>query len=285
MAREIISSIMTSAYSSDLAENFDGVGFRLAKPADLADSVIDDILAAVNARRKTPADSTPCPVADDFTPRKLRFVRRDGNSFSVGLYNKGFAIAAATAIRNAVNAASTANPVLCVELIGESWADTMFLLSTRTAAPTPGTASRVTSGGKQTQHSGQILYEYDGGNAATIPLAVKADTDAVAAGVTSPPSIVSSEWNLCVGPFEPKIPCPSRAGMLHRRFIATLMVTAVDGGGNPTGNPYYQKTEIPNKGHETSDIRACGAALSNNPSVVCLGYQGEINKRLHLLLT
>jgi hypothetical protein len=284
MAREIISSVLTGNYIPDRGGPIEGVSFRFARPADFSDATTDAVLAAMGSRRKTAADRTPCPVASEFTARKLNFVRKDGNSLSLVLPDKGNAVAVATAVRAAINAANADNKVLCIELLGESWDDLMLELSTRAGAPTAGTQSRSPStGGKQYAHAGKILYQYDSGGGKTQTIGVKVDTDIVSpTGNTQPPTILAGAWTDCVGTFEYESPCPSSAFIKHRRYLTTLLTT-----GNildPNAPTLYQTTEVPVKDDNTQEILACGTALANLASTVCLRYHGETNKRLHLLL-
>lgn len=283
MAREIIPIIGISSYNPDRGGNIDRLGSRFAKPADLSNATVDQILDVLSLRRKTPADTTPCPNAGEFTARKLVFTRADGNSFSLPLRNKDFAIQLGIAVRNLVNAAVAANPVICVALQGEQWDNLLPSLRTATGAPTPGTPSRSTQQGKQAVHAGKINYAYDAGSGAIVPISVKVDTDLVTTastsnipGVTSPPTVLGGAWTGCVGPFELENPCPSLASLSHRRYIGTFLV-----GVSP--NTFYQKTEIPVRRFDTPDILQCGQNLANLPAIVCLAYEGESNSRLHNL--
>lgn len=273
MARNIVPVIFDDAYVPDRGGAVEGLSFRLAQPADMTDAQIDALLAPLSARRKTEADRVPCPVAGDFRPRKLRFVRRDGNSLSFVIPTHSDAITVATAMRDSLNAAVAANPVVCIELLGEQWFDLAPNLGA-SGTPVDGVESRSSFGGKQYVHSGKILYQYDGGGGSTVTTAVRVDTDLVAAGgVTSAPTILGGTWASCVGDFEDENPCSSRQGMDHRRYIAVLK----------TANG-YQTTEVPIKNTASADILACGQAIAALPSLTCLPYQGETNKRLHSFL-
>lgn len=273
MARNIVPVVFDNPYTPDRGGSVEGLSYRVAQPADVTDAQLDAILAPLGARRKTAADRVPCPVAGDFRPRKLRFVRQDGNSLSLVIPSHTAALTVAAAIRDSLNAAVVANQVVCIELLGEQWFDLAPNLGA-SGAPVAGTESRSTLGGKQYVHSGKILYEYDGGAGATVTTAVRVDTDAVAAGgVTSPPSILGTAWTDCVGAFEEENPCSSRRGLDHRRYIAVLK----------TANG-YQTTEVPVKSTDSADILACGQAIAGLASLTCLPYQGETNKRLHTFL-
>lgn len=273
MARNIVPAVFTGAYTPDRGGSVEGLGFRIGQPADLSDAALDSLLAAVGARRKTEADTVPCPVAGDFNPRKLRFVRRDGNSLSLVLPSNGAALTEAVQIRDLIDGAAAGNPVVCIELLGEYWFDIAQALG-KTGTPAAGTPSRVTSGGKQAVHSGKVLYQFDGGGTSTITTAVRVDTDAVnAQGETSPPTILGGTWNSCVGAFEPANPCRTPAGLDHRRYIVTLLT---DDG--------YQTTEVPVINNDAADILACGQAIAGLASSVCIAYRGETNKRLHTFI-
>lgn len=273
MARNIVPAIMDDPYTPDRGGAVEGLSFRVAQPADMTDAQLNALLTAVGARRKTAADRIPCPVAGDFKPRKLRFIRRDGNSLSLVLPDHTDAISTATTLRNSINSAAAGNPVVCIELRGEKWLDLAPNLGA-SGTPTAGTPSRSTLGGKQHVHSGKIAYEYDGGAGGTITTSVRVDTDVVAAGgVTSPPSILGATWAGCVGAFQPENPCATRRGMDHRRYIAVLLTTAG-----------YQTTEVPVLSSDAAEILACGQAIAGLASLTCLPYQGETNKRLHTFL-
>jgi hypothetical protein len=284
MAREIIPSILTGSYVPDRGGAIDDFSFRFGKPADLSDTVVDAVLAAVGARRKTALDRTPCPVASEFTGRKLKFVRKDGNSLSLVLPDRANAITAATAVKAAIDAANGDNKVLCIELQGEEWTELMLELSSRAGAPTAGTPSRSPStGGKQYAHSGKILYRYDGGAGKTQTIAVKVDTDIVGpTGNTQPPTILGGSWTSCVGTYENSSPCPSASFITHRRYLATLLTSGDP--LDPLVPQVYQTSEVPVKNAAAADILACGQAVANLASTVCLRYKGETNNRLHLLL-
>jgi hypothetical protein len=283
MARQIISAVFTGDYVPDRGGAIEGLSFRFGKPTDFSDAAVDAVLAGVNARRKTAADRTPCPVASEFKARKLRFVRKDGNSISLALPDKGDAVAAAAVIKAVVDTLNPDNKVLCIELLGEKWDDLMLELSTRAGAPTAGTPSRSPStGGKQYAHAGKILYRYDSGGGKTQTIGVKVDTDIVGpTGNTQPPTILGGSWTSCVGTFESASPCPSASFIKHRRYLATLLTS-----GDPLDidGQVYQTSEVPIKSNASADILACGKAVADLASTVCLRYHGEDNKRLHLLL-
>jgi hypothetical protein len=273
MARQIVSAILLGDYTADRGTDIENVSYRFGVPTDFTDAEVNTLLAAAGARRKTAADRTGCPVASDFKPRKLEFTRRDGNSLSVVLADKDNAVTVATAVRTAINASG--NPVQCVQLIGEKWSDLLLELRTATGAPVAGTPSRSSQGGKQYAHSGKVLYGFDAGGGNTRMMNAKIDTDVVSvAGVTSPPTILDTAWVDCVGDFEENNPCSSKkAKITPRHYLATLLTTSG-----------YQTSEIPVTNGDPADILACGGALADLESIVCLKYKGEKNKRFHLLL-
>lgn len=279
MARRIVPAILMSDYLADRGTPVGGLSFRFGAPTDFTDTEVDNLLTAVGARRKTDADRSGCPVASEFSPRKLKLTRRDGNSLSFVIRDKDAAIPIATSLRNVINASG--NPVQCIELIGEEWDDLLPELKTSVDGPTPGVPSRSNLAGKQYAHSGKILYEYDSGLGKVQTVAVRVDTDIVSAtGDTSPPSILGAggAWLDCVGPFELKNPCPSKSTLVHRRYIGSFLTT-----GTGLIND-YQQTEVPVRSQDAADILACGGLIADSASIVCLKYQGETNKRLHLLL-
>lgn len=285
MARDFVSAIFDGVggnltYAADRGTQVPGVSFRFKRPGDFSDAQVAAVLTAVGAREKTDADNAICPVASEFKPRKLVFKRQSGGSFSVVLPDRVNAIAAATAIRTA---AGTDDPVLCIELQGEEWYDLRPELNTTATAPTAGLSS-ASDTGKQSMHAGKILYQFDGGNGNTVIQAVKVDTDVVDGdGLTSPPSILGTEWNNCVGAFEAPNPCRSQQGRGHRRYIATMLTSADP--TDPLIPTNYETKEIPVRAFDAPDVSACGVALADLASTTCLAYKGEDNSKFHLLLS
>lgn len=284
MARDFVSAIFDGAgtnnsYGMDRGGPVPGVSFRFKRPGDFTDGQVDAVLAAVGAREKTDADRAICPVASEFKPRKMVFKRQSGGSFSVVIADRTTKITQAAAIVAAVGAT---DPVLCIELEGEYWYDLRPELNTTGTPPTAGQSS-ASDTGKQSMHSGKILYQFDGGNGNTVIQAVKVDTDVIDGdGLTAPPTILGATWQNCVGDFEAPNPCRTQQGRDHRRYIATLLTSA-----DPTDTALptnYQTTEIPVRPFDAPEIAACGAALADLPSTTCLAYQGESNSKFHLLL-
>ncbi len=268
----------TNPYVADRGDEVPGLAFSFKPPYDLAGA--GDITAfanAIGADELTDADKSLCPVAaGDFSPRRVTFIRASGNSFSLVMPGRADLVAKANDVKALIDA--TDDPLACAVLKGESWLDlAQELRNAQNFTPAIGRSVVPATGGKQLYYSGQILYAQDGG-AGTTPISVKVASDQVGA-----PSKLGNSWTTCVGPFEPKIPCRAVGSLKHRRYILVSQVAE-----DPTGQGVvasYETTEVPHRSGVAADIRACGQALANLTSTICLGYQGESNGRFHLLLT
>jgi hypothetical protein len=268
----------TNAYVADRGDNVPGLAFSYKPPYDLgAAGDITAMANAIGADELTAADKSLCPVAaGDFSPRKVTFVRASGNSFSVVIPSLADLLSKSNAVKTLIDA--TDDKLACAVLKGEAWLDLVQEL--RNAAnytPAIGRSVVPSTGGKQLFHSGQILYEQDGGTGQT-PISVK-----VASDVAGPPTKLGNSWVTCVGEFEPKVPCRAPGSLRHRRYVLTSKVAE-----DPTGNGVegsYETTEVPHRNKVAADIKSCGRALANLTSTICLGYRGESNGRFHLLLT
>jgi hypothetical protein len=268
----------TNAYVADRGDNVPGLAFSYKPPYDL-DSA-GDVTAMANALgadELTATDKSLCPVAaGDFSPRKVTFVRASGNSFSVVIPSLADLLSKSNAVKALVDA--TSDKLACAVLRGEKWVDLVQeLRNTPNFVPAIGRSVVPATGGKQLFYSGKILYQQDGATGET-PIGVK-----VASDVNGPPSKLGGSWNTCVGPFEPKIPCRAASSLDHRRYILVSKVSVDPGDVGAEGG--YESTEVPHRSKVAADIKACGRALANLTSTICLGYRGESNGRFHLLLT
>lgn len=260
-------------------------------PPDIDDVGRAAILAAIGAVED--ASLPPCPSLNG-NLRKLKFTRAKGNTMSVPVRTRQDLLTAATTIKGILDAGgSSDNPVVCIDLIGESYnniADEMSLSYVpNTFAKThrsPDTAP------KQWMHSGNIQYEADSTNpvGGVIFQPVKTMTDVE----NSAPTQLDTEWLGCAGEFEPAVPCPRSAGRVnplkHRRYILTLLTKsqAVNDPNNPPAgiedNYRSERTEVPVQHHDTALIKTCGESLAALPGVFCIGYNGESYRLFHKLI-
>lgn len=272
MGKSSVSAKLLSggAYVTDRGTNVPGFSFQWKPPFDFTVAQEDTILAAVGAERKTDADRSLCPVsAGDFRPRRIKFVRASGNSFSLPILDLADLVSTGQAIKAVIDA--TTDPLACAALIGETWRDLIQeLRPTSGFTPGVGAPSAPATGGKQPFHSGKILYEADG-TSGPIAISIKVATDTAGQA----PTRLAAAWAGCVGAFEPRIPCSSSSSWKHRRYILTSKV----------GTTAYETAEIPIKERAAASINDCGEALAALNHGICLAYKGESNGRFHLLLT
>lgn len=278
-----VSYIFDGNYTTDRGTAIPGLRGVTRDPADLGD--FETILAAVGARLVTAEDRNPCPVSAGFRPRKVTFLRRSGNSFSLIYPVRANLIAVSNTIIQAVGAD---DPVVCIKSTGEKWDDLFPDLSTRGAAAVPGTDPETV--GVKGWHKQVSNYTIEpaggalpGGGANTIvQLKFKVQSDVInqdvpgGLGATLPPTILADQWTTCVGAPLPPTPCPGYQNVQHRRYKGIYQVTR----GDLTA---YASLEIPESLGTDASILACGTALANNASIVCLGYIGESIKNVHRL--
>lgn len=277
MAKQGVSALFaTDPYVADRGANVPGLSFSFKPPHDFSDANVDAILTAVGARRKTDADRSACPVAaGDFKPRRVRFVRVSGNSFSVVVRSLATLRAASIAIKNVIG---NTDPLACAVLVGEFWKDvTAELRNAQNYTPAIGRSTEPATGGIQPYHSGKILYSADA-TTGTIPITVKVATDTAG----SPPTKFAGLWAGCVGAFEPNLPCSTAGRYEYRRYVVTSRV-AVD-PGDVGAEGAYETSTLPVRSNVAADIFSCGREAANLPSTICVSYNGEDNKRFHLLL-
>lgn len=288
MARKVVSAIFKAGgngqqYIADRGAALDA-GFTFIQPVDMQDGVVDTILNTIGAELKNAGNAVICPETTNFKPRKLVFIRANGNSMSIPIPLRSEIINFAIQLRGFISAIDVTNPVACIKLIGERFDNIIDELSAGQDKPaaTPGVWSR---GGV---FAGTIVYSTDTVFGTSKNLAVKVDTEVLTNGKGSAaPTILGGTWANCVGDFVNGGACPGKERRDHRRYIGTLTVAIPDGatpGGDTSAAPGTQRTEIPVTDHTQPEILACGQALAVLPSMLCLGYRGESFDRIHKLL-
>jgi hypothetical protein len=246
----------------------------LSPPTDLSDGQIDAILAAIGATRRT--ETAPCGDRGNVQPRKLRFIRRNGNSLSVIAPIRSDLITVANTIRGILN--QTGFRVLCIELIGEHHFNLIEEL-----APTNKGALQATNPIKPTDQAGKhkevyssAMSEYaadsTGGGQILMPFQTQTDGDG-----TGPYSQLVGFFSSCVDPVL-TIQCSGSTSIDYRRYIPSFLTT----DGTIT---QLQTATAPVKTNDATQISQCGALLAQMTSVACLEYYGESNKKFHKLLT
>lgn len=238
------------------------------------------------------ADLPPCRI--NGTLRKLVFLRAQGNTMSVPVRTRQDLLSAATAIQGVLNSGgSSDNPVVCIYLMGEEFANLNDELGISYTAGTFAKTHRADANAtKQYMWSGNVEYEADSTNPAggVIFQPVKTMTDVE----NTAPTQLGSEWSGCAGDFILAVPCPRPRGrrnpLQHRRYTLTLLTKSqevADAANPPAGvesDFEVEQTEVPVKHHEASLIKTCGQALATLTGVYCIGYQGESYKLFDKLL-
>lgn len=268
-----------TVYVTDRGTNVTGLSGRFRNPGNVGD--VGVLLTAVGARIKTAADRTPCPVSAGFNPRKLIFVRRSGNSFSLIAPNRANLVANANDVVTAVGAA---DPVVCIRYEGERWDDLMAEISTRNAAATAGTDPETV--GKKGWYSVTANYTLDPTGAAaaliTVQQKFKVQTEVPPTATTNgdAPALLGGQagiWGTAVGAPLPDSPCPGYGNAIHRRYKGTFLITRAAAVGGQS----YASLEVPVASSAAAQILAAGQAIANSASIVCLGYEGETIPNFH----
>jgi hypothetical protein len=269
----------TGGYVADRGKRIDYTG-RFVMPPDLtfpADAVTIANAAGGTGDVEENTSDNPCPAGIDFSPRKLVFIRKSGNSISVPIAERANLESAQDVIIGTLNV--TGNEVVCVKLIGETWLSLNEELGLVYTADEVATDSRPANGSKQYHYFGRIQYESDifTGRAIFTPVKVATDTEG------QPPTNVGAAWNTCVGAFEGANFACGNLKRDHRRYLLDFVVGNVD--NTDPANPIVtdkrsERKEVPVKDYEATNILACGTALAGLTGAYCLGYQGESYDRV-----
>lgn len=244
-------------------------------PSDIADDpgIISAILTCVNSVIRT--DNGACGEAGGTTPRRLVFTRKNGNSFGLVLPVRSDALEAAGCIRSIF--ASTAFPIVCIELVGEHTRNLIEeLASGAKTAPTAAPAIKPDSSeSKNALIYSSVMREYasDSPFGKTILMPFRSQTNVK----DSPYSELIGFMETCTSPFT-TASCNSASSISYRRYIPSFLTIVED-------LETLQTATAPVKTNETAGISECGKLLADISSVVCLEYFGESNKKLHKLLT
>lgn len=245
----------------------------LSPPTDISDAQIDAILAAIGAERRL--TTAPCGEKGKTQPRKLRFIRSNGNSLSVIVPIRSTVVTVAQAIKNILNAQDI--KVICVELIGEhSFNLIEELAPANKGAITPTNPIKPTDqAGKHKEVYSAVMSEYAadsrGGANILMPFQTQTDGDG-----TNAYSQLVGYFDTCVDPVV-TVQCLGNTSIDYRRYIPSFLTT--DGT-----NTILQTATAPVKTSDATQISQCGALLAQLTSVACLEYYGESNNKLHKLL-
>lgn len=250
-------------------------------PPDLTEGNIDAIITAAGATRGSLED--PCPETGYTAIRRLQFVRKSGNTMTIGINSSNNLVSAANTISGILNTGGGANPeVVCIRLLGEEWANLNDEFNLAFDG-TPGVTHRAnTADSKQWFYSGTVEYQADYTN--PIGGTVFQPVKSISNNEDAPATQLGSTWSTCVGNFENVFSCPrgrSRSNPLgHRRYILTFLVpeneTGLDAGVTS------EQIEMPVT--DISGINACGQDLASLTGLYCIGYKGESYSRFHKVL-
>jgi|694.fasta_scaffold127349_2 hypothetical protein len=219
-------------------------------------------------------DTLPCSEKGNINPRKIKVLRKNGNSFSLTLPVRSNALNAAQCLYDALQ--STQYPAVCIELIGEHSPNLIEELATSAkqapnAAPIIAPASDT---GKNTLWYVSAMAEYkaDARFGQNVLMPFKSQTNTP----FSPYIELTDYFETCVDPLT-TISCPSSSSIDYRRYIPTFLTIEND-------LEKGQTVTAPVNTNETGQIKSCGEFLANLSSVICLAYFGESNKKLHKLI-
>ena len=281
MAKNSISYLLDDDYVGDPFTNTElNITGRINYPRDFSDQNARDIVAAIGGvvTRLNGVDEpnrvqSPCPSANNLTPRKLIFTRANGNSFSVILPTRGALIAVRDAIVNIVDGIGTANGnVVCVTLQGERWDDLIRDFGAGANTPTSGTAYRPDAGIPRNAiyYRGNYTYQTDFPANENIVKRFKIATSGDGNPVIPPPGleapIAACLGNVILG----DAICPASEDITPRRYVLTTQTTATDGT-----TIIAQDTEVPVADDNQNGIQDCGSQLAATASALCLSYFGE----------
>lgn len=276
-------------YVDDFGNTQEGLNFTFYPPSDYSDDNIDSIRGAIGAADRVNSENI-CAESSDFSPRKLKFTRSNGNSFSVPVYNRAEFVSIANAVL-AITQALTPK-VKCVELIGESWIDVRDDLRTTASGANqlPPIEPDPTASKNRFFYSGAMSeYKRDSGSTFgendVLPFKMQTDVD------DTPYSGLTAQINGCLGTIETNGLSCGRKGRIitPRRFIPSILtrpyIEDPENEGSqipdPTESDNLQTLTIPSHDSVSTEIIACGRAIANVAAVICLAYRGESNNRFH----
>lgn len=263
----------SEVYVSDRGQNFNWVG-NVRVPEDLDRSVIESFVTAAGATPNA-TESVACSDKGYIKPRYVEVIRRSKHTIRMPITVRSQLRPKLIGMVNVLDTASPSNPVVCVKLHGEFFANLYEDIVTAATTPTPiAPIEAPPNSGKARVYYSAAMGQYQSDSTQTfateIIQAFKMQTDTADA----PPSSFAPAAG-CIGPLSLTF-CPTRARRKGRHYIPTFLTTNT--------NLPSQQLEIPVASASPTDINDCGEALANLAHVVCLGYQGESNDRVHQIL-
>jgi hypothetical protein len=249
-------------YQSDIGGNL-AINPVFRPHVDFTEALIDAIFLAIGAERRE--ETIPCGESGDFSPRKLKFIRENGRSFSLVLGNRANVITAASAVVTAIANANLSR-VICVELEGEKTANIIDNLSTKTEVIA---AARIIPnnniGNKLIYSSVMRNYASDAPYGTARLIGFRSQTDVQ----DSPYSELVDVINGCTGDIT-EVACGNAIkNFTYRRFIAGILTAADDEADA------IQNITIPVAKHLPLDVLDCGTQIANSDPVACLFYEGQ----------
>lgn len=255
-------------------------------PSDFTEATIDEILDCLNLELRT--ENRPCPEKGSTEPRRLTFLRKNGNSFSLLVNNRANIITYAQCVWNILK--NTDFPAVCVKLDGEKSLNLYpELVAAGKGAPTfaPVISPPEAAGFNAYVYSSTMQeYKSDATYGGNILMPFRSQTDTLDA----PYSELTDYFDDCVNPVT-TVNCAAKENRTYRRYIPSFLTQTQplkDGNGDDIPGTEVEKIQtvtVPVKAHIAADIKTCGETLAAIQSVICLGYEGESNDKIHKLLT
>ena len=255
-------------------------------PSDFTEATIADILDCINAELRT--ENRPCPEKGATDPRRLVFLRKNGNSFSLLVNNRANVITYAQCIWNILK--QTDFPAVCVKLEGEHTLNIYpELAPANPGAPefAPVIAPPAAAGFSAYVYTSVMeAYKTDANFGANILMPFRSQTDTLDA----PYSELTDYFSSCVEPIT-TVTCAAKESREYRRYIPSFLTQTPplqDNEGNDIPGSEVEKIQtvtVPVKSNVAANIKTCGETLAAIASVVCLEYYGESNDKIHKLLT
>lgn len=255
-------------------------------PSDFTQATIDDILDCLDLELRT--ENRPCPEKSATDPRRLVFLRKNGNSFSLLVNLRANIITYAQCVWDILKA--TDFPAVCVKLEGEKSLNLYpELAPAGKGDPTfaPVIAPPAAAGFNAYVYSSTMKeYKADAPAATNLLMPFRSQTDTLDA----PYSELTTYFEDCVEPVT-AVNCAAAQAATYRRYIPSFLTQTqplLDGNGDPIPGSEVEKIQtvtVPVKAYLPAEINTCGETLAAIDSVICLGYEGESNDKIHKLLT
>lgn len=249
---------------------------KVAVPDDMTDAEVAAMITSPHVNSSVYTTPVPCLRQVVEKPRRLVFVRSNGNRMSFAIPNRVDIESKMTNLAALITTAGAGLAVQCAYLEGEERRNLHELTTYRSAPVTFTPAAPVIgTGGKAITYYGTTLTNYSSDVSNGANVRARARVAATDPGDLTGVNAILGGVISCVGTnTQVNSPCGA-ASRDHRRYIATIGTT------DPLRE--VQSISVPNSSYTATNILTCGQDLAANTNLLCLDYKGESMNMSRLL--